>query len=72
LGKRNSILFDSGIIHIYYILEIDQEENCEGSNALTPPWWTFFHFQLLHPLIDDYDSSIFGAMHLRLEEALKL
>lgn len=46
-----------------YILERDRQENRQGSDALAPPWWTFFHFQLLRPLVDDVDSSIFGAIY---------
>lgn len=46
-----------------YILERDRQEKREGSDALAPPWWTFFHFQLLRPLVDDVDSSIFGAIY---------
>lgn len=46
-----------------YILERDRQENRVGQNALAPPWWTFFHFQLFRPLIDDVDKSIFGAIY---------
>lgn len=46
-----------------YILEKDRQEQREGPNALALPWWTFFHFQLHHTLIDDVDHSIFGAIY---------
>lgn len=46
-----------------YILERDRQEGREGPNALAPPWWAFFKFQLLRPLVDDVDSSIFGAIY---------
>ena len=45
-----------------YILERDRQAKREGEKALAPPWWTFFHFQLLSSLVDDVDSSIFGAI----------
>lgn len=46
-----------------YILERDRQEKREGSKALAPPWWTFFQFKLLRPLVDDVDSSLFGAIY---------
>ncbi|XP_004511510.1 GDSL esterase/lipase At4g10955-like [Cicer arietinum] len=46
-----------------YILEEDRQKQREGSNALAPRWWTFFHFQLLHTLVDDVGNSIFGAIY---------
>ena len=46
-----------------YVLEKDRQEKREGPNALAPPWWAFFHFQLLRKLVDDVDSSIFGAIY---------
>ncbi|XP_019446506.1 PREDICTED: GDSL esterase/lipase At4g10955 [Lupinus angustifolius] len=53
----------ASLVQGVYILERDRQEKREGSNVLAPPWWTFFHFQLLRPLIDDVDSSIFGAIY---------
>lgn len=53
----------ASLVHGVYILERDRQEKREGPNALAPPWWTFFHFQLLRPLVDDVDSSIFGAIY---------
>ncbi|XXG82379.1 hypothetical protein AAC387_Pa10g0342 [Persea americana] len=46
-----------------YILERDRQQNRYGSEALATPWWEFFHFQLIRTLIDDADSSIFGAIY---------
>lgn len=45
-----------------YILERDRQENRDATHALAPPWWEFFHFRLLRPLVDDADRSIFGAI----------
>ncbi|PKI51751.1 GDSL esterase/lipase At4g10955 [Punica granatum] len=46
-----------------YILERDRQEKREGPHALAPPWWEFFQFKLVRPLIDDIDCSIFGAIY---------
>ncbi|MCL7036360.1 hypothetical protein MKW94_004022 [Papaver nudicaule] len=35
----------------------------ENRQALAPPWWEFFGYQLLYTLLDDVDSSIFGAVY---------
>ncbi|XP_028774726.1 GDSL esterase/lipase At4g10955 [Neltuma alba] len=53
----------ASLVQGVYILERDRQENRVGPNALAPPWWTFFHFQLFRPLIDDVDKSIFGAIY---------
>lgn len=53
----------ASLVQGVYILERDRQEQREGSYALAPPWWTFFHFQVLRPLVDDVDSSIFGAIY---------
>ncbi|XP_054823498.1 GDSL esterase/lipase At4g10955-like isoform X1 [Prosopis cineraria] len=53
----------ASLVQGVYILERDRQENRVGPNALAPPWWTFFHFQLFRPLIDDVDRSIFGAIY---------
>ncbi|KHM99892.1 GDSL esterase/lipase [Glycine soja] len=53
----------ASLVQGVYILERDRQEKREGQNALAPPWWTFFHFKLLRPLVDDVDSSIFGAIY---------
>ncbi|KAK7406044.1 hypothetical protein VNO78_07660 [Psophocarpus tetragonolobus] len=53
----------ASLVQGVYILEKDRQEGREGTNALALPWWSFFHFQLLHTLVDDVDSSIFGAIY---------
>ncbi|XP_057419442.1 GDSL esterase/lipase At4g10955-like [Lotus japonicus] len=53
----------ASLVQGVYILERDRQDKREGPDALAPPWWTFFHFQLLRPLVDDVDSSIFGAIY---------
>jgi hypothetical protein len=45
------------------ILDRDRQVKRQGSQALAPPWWEFFHFQLIRQLVDDVDSSIFGAIY---------
>ncbi|XP_024170579.1 GDSL esterase/lipase At4g10955 isoform X1 [Rosa chinensis] len=46
------------------VLELDRQEKREGPEALAPPWWEFFHFKLLRPLVDDAScGSIFGAIY---------
>lgn len=45
------------------VLEVDRQYNRTGQQALAPPWWDFFHFHLVSPLIDDVDKSIFGAIY---------
>ncbi|KAJ0589770.1 hypothetical protein HanIR_Chr04g0189941 [Helianthus annuus] len=46
-----------------YILERDHQENRQASEALAPPWWNFFQFDLHSQLKDDADSCIFGAIY---------
>ncbi|KAF6136155.1 hypothetical protein GIB67_038359 [Kingdonia uniflora] len=45
-----------------YVLERDRQVNRQGPEALAPPWWEFFHFDLIRQLQDDVDYSIFGAI----------
>nr|XP_043606979.1 GDSL esterase/lipase At4g10955-like [Erigeron canadensis] len=45
-----------------YIMQRDRQENRQGPDALAPFWWNFFNFDLHCQLIDDADSSIFGAV----------
>ncbi|XP_022720042.1 GDSL esterase/lipase At4g10955-like [Durio zibethinus] len=45
-----------------YVLESDRQARRKGSQCLAPPWWEFFHFKLIHQLVDDDDNSIFGAI----------
>ncbi|GAB4858463.1 hypothetical protein Ancab_009937 [Ancistrocladus abbreviatus] len=44
-----------------YILERDRQQNRQGSKALAPVWWDYFHFQLVQ-ILQDKDSSICGAI----------
>ncbi|KAI3886850.1 hypothetical protein MKW98_017202 [Papaver atlanticum] len=53
----------ASLVHGVYTLEYDRQENRQGSEALAPPWWEFFNFQLLHILVDSIDSSTFGAIY---------
>lgn len=46
-----------------YIVERDRQLKREGPKALAPPWWEFFHFELLRNLTDGTDFSIFGAIY---------
>ncbi|XP_039169228.1 GDSL esterase/lipase At4g10955-like [Eucalyptus grandis] len=45
-----------------YVLERDRGGKREGSQALAPPWWETFGFQLERTLEDEADPSIFGAI----------
>ncbi|KAJ8764943.1 hypothetical protein K2173_010408 [Erythroxylum novogranatense] len=45
------------------ISERDRQLKRQGAEALAPPWWEFFDFHLLRQLVDDADSSIFGAIY---------
>lgn len=53
----------ASLVQGVYILERDRQERRLGPDALAPPWWTFLHFRLFRPLVDDVDSSIFGAIY---------
>ncbi|KAI3990348.1 hypothetical protein MKX01_020407 [Papaver californicum] len=53
----------ASLVHGVYTLEYDRQQNRRGCEALAPPWWEFFNFQLLHILVDSSDSSTFGAIY---------
>ncbi|KAL6182375.1 hypothetical protein ACLB2K_043797 [Fragaria x ananassa] len=53
----------ASLVQGVYIVERDRQEKREGSEALAPPWWEFFHFKLLRKLVDDVGLSIFGAIY---------
>lgn len=53
----------ASLVQGVYIVERDRQEKREGSEALAPPWWEFFHFKLLRQLVDDVGFSIFGAVY---------
>ncbi|KAL1535033.1 GDSL esterase/lipase-like protein [Salvia divinorum] len=50
-----------------YVLEHDQLKNRQGNEALAPPWWEAFGFELSKELIvaGDDGSTIFGAVYHR-------
>ncbi|KAL6547753.1 hypothetical protein OROHE_009458 [Orobanche hederae] len=50
------------LVQSVYILERDRQEKREGAKALAPLWYKTFHFHPYRHLIDDTDSSIFGAI----------
>ncbi|KAK9103893.1 hypothetical protein Sjap_021147 [Stephania japonica] len=51
----------ASLVQGVYVLERDRVKNRQGSEALAPPWWEFFHFQLLHQLVDN--PCIVGAVY---------
>ncbi|KAE8733869.1 GDSL esterase/lipase [Hibiscus syriacus] len=53
----------ASLVQGVYILEHDRQQNRQDSQALAPPWWDSFDFQLIRPLVDDVDNSIFGAIY---------
>lgn len=53
----------ASLVQGVYVLEKDRQERREGPDALALPWWAFFHFKLFCSLVDDVDSSIFGAIY---------
>ncbi|PPD84678.1 hypothetical protein GOBAR_DD18366 [Gossypium barbadense] len=60
-NHRRSIA--ASLVQGTYILERDRQEKRQGSQALAPPWWEFFHFKLIRQLVDDVDSCVFGAIY---------
>ncbi|KAK3005707.1 hypothetical protein RJ639_017295 [Escallonia herrerae] len=61
IHHRRSIA--ASLVQGVYTLECDRQENLQGPHALAPPWWDFFHFQLIRELVDEADHSIFGAIY---------
>uniref|UniRef100_A0A2P2M4J8 GDSL esterase/lipase At4g10955 n=1 Tax=Rhizophora mucronata TaxID=61149 RepID=A0A2P2M4J8_RHIMU len=53
----------ASMIQGVYTLERDRQLKRLGPKALASPWWEFFNFRLLRQLVDDADSSIFGAIY---------
>ncbi|KAL6320426.1 hypothetical protein AAG906_007123 [Vitis piasezkii] len=45
-----------------YNLEYDRQES-RDPQVQSSRWWNFFHFQLKRALVDDKDSSIYGAVY---------
>ncbi|KAK4260631.1 hypothetical protein QN277_003723 [Acacia crassicarpa] len=62
-NTNNRMTVAASLVQGVYILERDRQERRGGPNALAAPWWEFFNFKLLRPLVDDVDSSIFGAIY---------
>ncbi|KAM0024115.1 hypothetical protein Hdeb2414_s0022g00611941 [Helianthus debilis subsp. tardiflorus] len=58
LDHRRSVA--ACLVQGVYILERDRQ----ASEALAPPWWNFFQFDLHSQLIDDAYSCIFGAIRI--------
>lgn len=52
----------ASLVQGVYMLERDRQQKRIGHKALAPPWWEFFHFQCIRILVDQIDSSIFGAI----------
>ncbi|CAN8265012.1 unnamed protein product [Cochlearia groenlandica] len=52
----------SSLVKSVYVLQLDNEEKRVGLDAKAKPWFDFFHFTLLETLIDQHDSSIYGAI----------
>ncbi|KAK1321465.1 GDSL esterase/lipase [Acorus calamus] len=61
LHHRRSVA--ASLVQGVYVLERDRQLNRGETEALAPPWWKFFHFELIRILIDDADLSIFGAIY---------
>ncbi|KAA8540035.1 hypothetical protein F0562_026727 [Nyssa sinensis] len=53
----------ASLVQGVYILERDRKHNRHGPQALAPPWWGSFHFQLRGVLVTNDDPSIFGAIY---------
>ncbi|KAF8721688.1 hypothetical protein HU200_022860 [Digitaria exilis] len=52
----------ASLVQAVYVLERDRQLNRQSVEALAPPWWEFFHFELIRKLVDDADMSTFGAI----------
>ncbi|CAO2838629.1 unnamed protein product [Amaranthus hypochondriacus] len=53
----------ASLVQGVYILERDRQQNRTHHKALAPIWWHFFHFQCIQILVDQVDSSTFGAIY---------
>lgn len=53
----------ASLVQGVYVMELDRNLKRQGAEALGPPWWQFFNFELCTELVDDVDSSIFGAVY---------
>ncbi|XP_021729099.1 GDSL esterase/lipase At4g10955-like [Chenopodium quinoa] len=52
----------ASLVQGVYILERDRQQKRTGYNALAPIWWDYFHFKCTQILVDQVDSSTFGAI----------
>ncbi|KAK0586867.1 hypothetical protein LWI29_013686 [Acer saccharum] len=53
----------ASLVQGVYVVERDRQKKRKGSQALASPWWKSFNFQMLEQLVDDVDSSFFGAIY---------
>ncbi|GAB2230379.1 hypothetical protein Droror1_Dr00014642 [Drosera rotundifolia] len=53
----------ASLVQGVYILERDRQQNRQGTTALASAWWEHFNFQLIQVLVDEADSSTFGAIY---------
>ncbi|XVF50990.1 hypothetical protein PTKIN_Ptkin04bG0147500 [Pterospermum kingtungense] len=53
----------ASLVQGVYVLERDRQQNRQAPLAYATPWWDFFNFQMIRVLVDDVDSSIFGAIY---------
>ncbi|KAL7108256.1 hypothetical protein ACP275_06G102500 [Erythranthe tilingii] len=58
---RRSVV--ASLVKGVYTLERDRRYHRKGPHALAPPWWEFFNFKLLKLLVDNHDTSYFGAIY---------
>ncbi|KAM0924119.1 hypothetical protein ACQ4PT_005107 [Festuca glaucescens] len=59
-NNRRSVA--SCLVQAVYVLERDRQLNRQSVDTVAPPWWEFFHFEMIRKLVDDADLSIFGAI----------
>ncbi|XVE89921.1 hypothetical protein DITRI_Ditri20bG0034800 [Diplodiscus trichospermus] len=52
----------ASLVEGVYELDRHRQAGRQGSQSSAPPWWEFFHFELIYQLVDDDDGSIFGAI----------
>ncbi|KAI3971710.1 hypothetical protein MKW92_031686, partial [Papaver armeniacum] len=58
---RRSVI--ASLVKGVYVLKDDHRRHRKGKDALAPPWWESFGFNLLDTFMDERDSSIFGAVY---------
>lgn len=52
----------ASLVQGVYLLQSDRRLKRSGHKAVAPMWWNTFNFQCIKVLVDQYDSSIFGAI----------